>query len=812
MRDETVGTRVEHRVGLAQTLRDVVGVDDGHLRRLRQPLAAHETHVRPRDRQDARRAERRRRDRADARGGTGLREQRVVRQVRREVLTHRDRADAGATAAVRDAERLVQVEVRHVAAELARLSEPHHRVEVGAVDVHLATGLVDEAADLGDRVLEHTVCRGVGDHDGREVLAVLLELGLEVVEVDLTRGGRLDDDDLEARHDGRRRVRAVRRGGDEADVAVPLTVRLVVGVDREQAGELTLRAGVRLQRDVVVAGDLAQPALEVGDELADALVLVGGRERVQVSELGPRHRFHLGRGVELHRARTEWDHAAIERVVAVGEATQVAQHRGLAVVAVEHRVREVFLRALDLLRPRRVLRRLTGAEAPCGAERVELVLARRLVDADVDGVVIGLPHVDAVLEGRVDERLGATLGAHREGVEERVVLDLEAGLRQRRREAASGLVDTLGDRLQPLRAVVNGVHRRHDGEQHLGGADVRRRLFAADVLLTRLQREAVRLVAVRVHRDADEATRHVALQPGADGHESGVRATETHRDSEALRAADGDVGSPRTGRGEQRQREQVRRGGDEGAVLVRGVGELLPRDDLTVRRRVLDDDAEHAATTGRLDEGLGRVDTAQVGDDDVEPERRRTGLRHGDALRHDLRVDQEHRILGRLADAAHQRHRLGDGGRLVEQRRTGRREPCEVGDDGLEVEQRLEAALADLRLVRRVSGVPGRVLEDVALDDTRGVRAVVAEADHRGEHRVARRLLPQLREDGGLRRRGIEGEGALLRDRLRHRTRDEIVERARTDRFEHVVEIVVAGADVASDEGGERFAGHGGLP
>ena len=46
---------------------------------------------------------------------------RVAGQVRRQVLAHADRPDARAAAAVRDAERLVQVEVRDVAAELAGL-------------------------------------------------------------------------------------------------------------------------------------------------------------------------------------------------------------------------------------------------------------------------------------------------------------------------------------------------------------------------------------------------------------------------------------------------------------------------------------------------------------------------------------------------------------------------------------------------------------------------------------------------------------------------------------------------------------------
>ena len=78
-----------------------------------------------------------------------------------------------------------------------------------------------------------------------------------------------------------------------------------------------------------------------------------------------------------------------------------------------------------------------------------------------------------------------------------------------------------------------------------------------------------------------------------------------------------------------------------------------------------------------------------------------------------------------------QGHRLGDRGRLVQQARAGGRQPGQVGDHGLEVEQRLQPALADLGLVGRVGGVPGRVLQHVAPDHRRGDGAVVAEADHR---------------------------------------------------------------------------------
>ena len=85
----------------------------------------------------------------------------------------------------------------------------------------------------------------------------------------------------------------------------------------------------------------------------------------------------------------------------------------------------------------------------------------------------------------------------------------------------------------------------------------------------------------------------------------------------------------------------------------------------------------------------------------------------------------------RLVRGMRQRHRLGRRGRLVEQRGIGDRQAGQVGDHGLEVHQRLQPALRDLRLVGRVGGVPARVLQHVAQDHRRRVGAVVAQADQR---------------------------------------------------------------------------------
>ncbi len=65
----------------------------------------------------------------------------------------RHRSDSRAATAMRDTERLVQVEMTHVRAELARLRHPEKSVKVCAIGVDLAAGLVNDGANLLNRCL-----------------------------------------------------------------------------------------------------------------------------------------------------------------------------------------------------------------------------------------------------------------------------------------------------------------------------------------------------------------------------------------------------------------------------------------------------------------------------------------------------------------------------------------------------------------------------------------------------------------------------------------------------------------------------------
>ena len=152
-----VVARVEHGEGGIQAGGDVVGVEDRQLGCTTEAVGSHQRDVGPGDGQDRSRAIGRSRDGAGTGGGTGVWVERVVWQERGQVGAHRNRAHAGAASAVRDAERLVQVQVADVAAEPPRPSDADEGVQIGAVDVHLSAVTVHEIAQVGDVLLEHPV-------------------------------------------------------------------------------------------------------------------------------------------------------------------------------------------------------------------------------------------------------------------------------------------------------------------------------------------------------------------------------------------------------------------------------------------------------------------------------------------------------------------------------------------------------------------------------------------------------------------------------------------------------------------------------
>jgi hypothetical protein len=191
----------------------------------------------------------------------------------------------------------------------------------------------------------------------------------------------------------------------------------------------------------------------------------------------------------------------------------------------------------------------------------------------------------------------------------------------------------------------------------------------------------------------------------------------------------------------------------------------------------------------------------RIADLDADIERQRAPLDHVEGLRERFRRHQEHALLARRrllrVDPVEHRHGFGRGRAFVEQRRRRDLHRGQVAHHRLEVDERLEASLRDLGLIRRIRRVPAGVLEHVAQDHGRRVAIVVAHADVPARDAVLRRDAPQPSKIPGLGLGGRQiqrlGEANAGRDRLI----DERVDRGHADGAQHLVLRAGVGSDVA---------------
>ena len=378
-------------------------------------------------------------------------------------------------------------------------------------------------------------------------------------------------------------------------------------------------------------------------------------------------------------------------------------------------------------------------------------------------------------------------------------------MRQHGREGGHPLCDAA----QARGSVVDGVHAGHHRWQHLRCADVGGGFLTPYVLFARLQGQPVGRVALGIDAHTHQPARHRTLEFVPAGQVGCVRTTVAQRHAKALAVAHRDVGAKLSWRHQQCQCQQVSRhdhhaaarlvGGDPGPVIAHHAAQA----------RVLQQHAEAV---------FGQPLRAAAGLDG-DAERPGPGLQHGQCLRQHLVVHQEGGGFG-LAHAHGQCHGLGGCGGLVEHRGVGDRHTGQVGHHGLEVQQRLQPALADFGLVGGVRRVPGRVFQDVAQDHARRVGAVIALTDEVAKHLVAAGDAAQFRQSGGFGQGRRDGHGAASGNAGGHDARHQAATRLGANGLQHQGLIGRGDADVARGElmtvlqltqGFGRLHQHGGL-
>ena len=79
-----------------------------------------------------------------------------------------------------DTECLMQIQMAHIRADVPGPTEPHLRIQVGAIHIDLPAVCMDDLTDAPHIRLEDTVSRGVGQHERREPIAMLRGLGFKI--------------------------------------------------------------------------------------------------------------------------------------------------------------------------------------------------------------------------------------------------------------------------------------------------------------------------------------------------------------------------------------------------------------------------------------------------------------------------------------------------------------------------------------------------------------------------------------------------------------------------------------------------------
>ena len=105
------------------------------------------------------------------------------------------------------------------------------------------------------------------------------------------------------------------------------------------------------------------------------------------------------------------------------------------------------------------------------------------------------------------------------------------------------------------------------------------------------------------------------------------------------------------------------------------------------------------------------------------------GTQHCQGLRQHGSIHQETACTFAFAHTKAHRHRLSSSRGFIEQGRIGDRQSRQLADQGLKIQQCLQAPLSDLCLIRGVGGVPGGIFQHLTLNQSRGDGIEITQTD-----------------------------------------------------------------------------------
>jgi len=279
-----------------------------------------------------------------------------------------------------------------------------------------------------------------------------------------------------------------------------------------------------------------------------------------------------------------------------------------------------------------------------------------------------------------------------------------------------------------------------------------------------------------------------------------VGAAETDGDAEALGVADGDVSTELAGRGEKEEGERISDHDGEGTGLPNPGQGGTKVVDAAVGFGVSDDAGEEFG---------GEIFREVRGFEDFPAEGGGAGVDDGGGGGMETGAEPKG-VPFRLVDGGvGERGGLSGGGALIEQRGVGDFKSGQFHDHGLEVEEGLQPALGDFRLIRGVGAVPTRILDDVSPKHRWRDRAMITEPNQGAMGLVLGQDLFQRGQGSGLRTGGREIGGRDGGEARGKSGMDEVFECFEAEEGEHLLLVLLGGAEMARKEG-EILDGCGG--
>ena len=292
-------------------------------------------------------------------------------------------------------------------------------------------------------------------------------------------------------------------------------------------------------------------------------------------------------------------------------------------------------------RQRQRIKRRRGLPRRFGQHRHQahqIVAGYGFIHGDGNTAIIQTPQIEAVLQRRSHDGIGAPAYLQRDGIEETLMAQGKAKPRSRITGQPRQQPHALGDARQPFRPMPHRIHARHHRQQHLRGADIGCRFFAADMLFARLQRKPHRGRPRGIHGNAYKPAWHQALMRIRHRHESGMRPAIPHGHAKALRAAHHHIGAHFARRLQQCQRKRISRNNRQPAHVMHSSDFGRQVAHFACGARILQHEREG------LFGSTSRGNTRHFRHHHAIAKRRGAGFQHGTGLR--MKVCRQHNHIG----------------------------------------------------------------------------------------------------------------------------------------------------------------------